>query len=77
MKYTHRSEKLDAFLGQNVKVKFYDGSWVEGVLGFTEKFEPPRYLMPNRYNVLQNNGVYYSFLKSHVKSIENIKRELS
>lgn len=75
--YSHRSEKLDAFINKNVRVTFFDDSWSEGVLLFKEKLEPPLYLPCQRYYVLQNNGVYMGFAKTTVKRIENIKRELS
>lgn len=72
MKNSHRSELLDLFIGQEVRVTFFDDSWNEGILCWKEKFEPPLYLKPKYYYITDARGGYIAFRKSHVKSIEKI-----
>jgi len=72
MKNNHRSELLDVFIGQEVRVTFFDDSWNEGILCWKEKLEPPLYLKPKHYYITDARGGYMSFRKSHVKRIEKI-----
>lgn len=72
MKNSHRSELLDLFIGQEVRVTFFDDSWNEGILCWKEKFEPPLYLKPKYYYITDARGGYIAFRKSHVKSIDKI-----
>lgn len=72
MKTTHRSEKLDAFLNQRVRITFWDNVTKEGKLIFNAHYEAPLYLTAGRYFLLLNNGCYLRFAKSSVKQIEKI-----
>ena len=72
MKQNHRSAELDALLNQRVRVTFCDNTQCEGILTWTEKFKPPMYLKPQTYHLLQDNGIYYGFRKSHIKRVEKI-----
>lgn len=60
-KYTHESEELNALLGENVKVTFFDDTTKTGVLTRAE-YRSDRYEVAN-----------YSFYKTHVKKIEVIR----
>ena len=72
MKNSHRSEKLDAYLNQDVRITFKDREIAEGVLIWNEHCQPPLYLHGGCYYVLQNNGCYYRFAKYLVKSVERL-----
>ena len=63
MKYTHESEKLNALLGEKVKVTLFDDTTIMGVLTRAE-------WKPDHYQVAD-----YYFRKTHVKKIEVIKYE--
>ena len=69
-KYTHSSEKLDKFLGQDVEIKFFDNDLKLGTLYKSkEKMGSKIY-----YLQLHNNpyiGKLY-FAKYHVKKIDKI-----
>lgn len=59
--YTHKSKKLEALLGHNVKVTLFDDTTITGILTHAE-YRPDRYQVQN-----------WSFRKSHVKKIEVVR----
>lgn len=74
MRYSHRSEKLDALLNQKVKIVFWDETTAEGVLFWSEKAgSPPRYLSFRGYylNLIGESGCLH-FKKSKIKKIEKL-----
>lgn len=70
MKATHRSDKLDSLLGKRVRITFYDSTIATGYLLFNKICTEPLYLKRGCYYVLQRNGVYLGFRKSHIKRVE-------
>lgn len=67
-----RSEKLDQYLNKLVKITFIDGYSKIGVLGWNEHLEPLM-LIPQWYYLRFSDGTYFSFRKSHVKSIKKAR----
>ena len=61
---THESEKLNALLGKKVKIKMYDNSEEEGVLGRSEYNKGYKLVRPFKGNL--------HFLKSHIKKISEV-----
>lgn len=61
MKYTHESEELNALLKKRVKVTLLSGETLTGILTRGE-WKPYLYEVSN-----------YSFWKSHVKSVEEMR----
>lgn len=60
--------QLNQYLGQKVRITFFDGDVKEGILGFTKEFSYQyRYRKPNYYTI--QNVV---FLVSHIKKLEKI-----
>lgn len=59
----HRSKELDKYLGQKVKVTFWDNSIDEGIL----EYDVVRYCK-NKYSL--NRRLF--FRKTHVKKIEEV-----
>lgn len=72
MKLTHRDNRLDERLGKRVRVVFWDGSFVEGVVFWQEKFEPPKYLKPKCYHLTTDEGFDWAIRKTHVKRVIEI-----
>ncbi len=72
MKQNHRDSELDQLIGQNVRITFYRGSWIEGLLIYNEKCEAPRYLNINMYYIIRSNGSYMGFRKTQVRKAERI-----
>ena len=72
MKQNHRSYELDQFVGQNVKIIFHRGSWIEGLLIYNEKFEAPRYLNPNMDYIVRSDGTYMGFRKTQIRKVKKI-----
>lgn len=59
-------ETLNSYIGQRVKVTFYDNYTVEGDLGFTPEFSAKYgYRKPNYYTIGSHD-----FKVSHIKRIE-------
>ena len=67
-----RSEKLDRYLNKQVKIIFNNGDSRIGILGWNEYFEPLM-IIPQQYYLKYSDGTYFSFRKSHVKSIRETK----
>lgn len=64
-------EKLNSYLGKQVKIQFKDGNTVFGTLGFTKEFSQKYgYRKPNYYTCN-----LWDFKVSHVKSIREEKHE--
>jgi hypothetical protein len=58
-------EKLDKYLGKEVRIHFKDGQVVYGVLGFTPEFSSKYgYRKPNYYTIGD-----LSFKASHIRSV--------
>ena len=73
MKNKHRSEKLDAFLGQKVTIIFYDDKIEQGVLMWNDEIlKPPLYLSKQGY-YLQLPTCYLGFTKLSVKKIQKYR----
>ena len=68
-----RSEKLDQYLNKQVEITFIDGDSRIGVLGLNEHLEPLM-IIPQYYYLRDKDGVYFSFRKSHVKSIKEVRK---
>lgn len=68
MKDKHRSDKLDAMLGRNVRIYFTDGMRAEGVLGYCEKLDLMHGRLPGEYFLQRPQGDIL-FRKTHVKKI--------
>lgn len=66
-----RSEKLDQFLNKQVKITFNDGDSRIGVLGWNEHLEPLM-IIPQYYYLRDQDGVYFTFRKSHVNKIREV-----
>ena len=73
MKINRRDEKLDALLGKKVTVTFWDKTEKTGIISWQGAFEPRNGLLPYRYHVLLDSGVYYGFRKSHVIHVREVK----
>lgn len=72
MKQTHRSQKLDIFLGEKVKIELVDGFMLEGVLKWNGYRGPVK---ANTYyvEVCDHGRIhYYTFRKAHVRRIEKL-----
>ncbi len=68
----HRSSALDAYIGQNVKVSFKDGTEAKGILGFSKSFSREEgFAKINHYFLRRSEGTL-SFRKTHVKNIERV-----
>ena len=67
-----RSEKLDQYLNKRVKITFNDGDSRICVLGWNERLEPLM-IIPQQYYLIGSEGIYFSFRKSHVKSIKEAR----
>ena len=61
-KYSHESKELNALLGKKVKVTFFDGTTITGVLS-RGTWKRDRYEIKNSW----------TFRKSHVKKIEVVR----
>ena len=61
-KNVHESEELNALLGKNVKITFWDNSIKQGRLGRSE--------YSNRYKLDVPYKGGYHFYKTHIKKIE-------
>ena len=66
----HRSKTLDCFIGQIVKITFYDGKIAIGKLGYCDKFDPRDPHPVHYYYVRGFFCGWLFFRKSHVKKIE-------
>lgn len=75
MKSTHRSEKLDQFLGFKVAITFFDDTTARGVLFWNKTCTEPLFLKRGCYYVLEKSGTYVGFRKTHVKDIRRIEED--
>lgn len=69
MSYSHRSNKLDEYIGKRVKVVFTDGDIIVGILGYDKKSD--QYALKNCIDIRKGwvrNDVM--FRKSHIKSLK-------
>lgn len=73
MRINRRDEKLDALLGKKVTVTFWNKTEKTGILTWQDAFDHSNGLLPYRYHVLLDNGVYYGFRKSHVINVREVK----
>ena len=62
-----RSQKLDAFVGKNVEITFFDGDIKTGLLEFNRKYCGTN-IESHKYSI-SCNSVNIFFRKSHVKKI--------
>lgn len=69
-----RSDKLDKYLNKRVKITFTDGDSRIGVLGWNEHLEPLM-IIPQQYYLRNSDGIHFSFRKSHVKSIKEVRQK--
>lgn len=67
-----RSDKLDQYINKRVEITFTDGDIRIGVLGWNEHLEPLM-IIPQQYYLRNSDGIYFSFRKSHVKSIKEVR----
>lgn len=65
----HRGLTLDSFIGKNVKVVFTDGTWCDGILGYSEKTELESGHKKGHYFLRRPTGDII-FRKSHVAKIK-------
>lgn len=67
MSNIHRSKELDQFLGQKVRVTFWNDHVYEGILYWSKRDYPEQVIPREDYSV--DNMHFY---KTHVKKIEKI-----
>lgn len=53
-------------------VTFWDKTEKTGILGWQGAFDHSNGLLPYRYHILLDSGVYYGFRKSHVISVKEV-----
>ena len=70
-----RSKKLDSYLGQKVVIVFWDDEEKIGMLGWQGNFDSNHPIHPFSYYLYLSDSTYYSFRKSHVKSIKGVYNE--
>ena len=61
-----KKQCLDEYLGENVKIVFFDGKIASGTLGFVKEFSAQFDYRKPGYYTIEN----FSFKASHVKKIE-------
>lgn len=60
-RYSHKSEELESLLGKRIRIRFFDGAVVSGVLSHDE-------WNPRMYKITPTCGCYtYTFYKSHLR----------
>lgn len=71
MKYTHENQELNALLGKQVTIKFFDGDTAVGILERC-KHDNTKYFLQysNSYDHLNHAGI--AFYKSHLRKVELI-----
>lgn len=73
MKQNRRDKKLDALIGKEVQIVFWDGDIKEGVLEWNRQYWGLVF-GSNKYSITDKKGIPLFFRKSHVKKIKEVKQ---